>query len=124
MAFDHEPKARIAFGRKRFSFHIIHYQKGNKDSLRKKGYRNSAPGVILLQIAPFFRGVLFSLILWFYLSKVVCRKKSIGVHFGTILAPFRVSGTVLNLFRVKTVSLGQWGTKTVTIGEPNNVLQE
>ncbi len=25
----------------------------------KKGYRNSAPGVLLLQIVPFFRGALF-----------------------------------------------------------------
>ncbi len=29
------------------------------NSLRKKGYWNSAPGVLLLQIAPFFREVLF-----------------------------------------------------------------
>ncbi len=42
----------------------------------KKGYRNSAPGVLLLQIVPFFwRGTFFSLIIMFIRKRVPLSKR-------------------------------------------------
>ncbi len=92
-------------------------------TLRKKGYQNSTPGVLLLKIVPFFkRGTLFFLNNHVYPKKSATKQK--GTYFqksasrgivlqkkvrngalfykkGTILVPFFRKGTVSEQQKVK-----------------------